>query len=164
MTFVISPLAPELPQRGGVPPLITTPSAEHAFPHQQITQTAPPPLQDELYARIATLPGVRIADSLVSVPGARAFHLDPALANGPAKAYQRETEFAHLHPTGDGSLHMALPPSVYQEVLAKGWGEPHPISATMLVFGPRDEVELEIVWQILLTSYRYAVGDWPNPD
>ncbi|MFI9082272.1 phospholipase [Streptomyces sioyaensis] len=159
MTFVIDPAAPQLPHRGA-PPLVTAPSPGHAFPHQQLTQNAPPSLQEELYARAAALPGVRVADSYVSVPGSRAFHLDPDLANGPADAYQSETEFAHLHPAGDGSLHMTLPPAVYHEAQEKEWGQPHPISGTMLVFGPRDTVELEIVWQMLLTSYRFAVGEW----
>ena len=44
---------------------------------------------------------------------------------------------------------------------AAGWAT-HPISGTMLVFGPRDERELEIVWQIVLASYRFALGDWPD--
>ena len=79
-----------------------------------------------------TLPGVSTGDSCVSVPGARAFILDPALAAGPAAAFQCETEFAHLHPPGDGSLHIALPPDLYQAVQAADWGDPHPISGTML--------------------------------
>ena len=53
---------------------------------------------------------------------------------------------------------MTLPPLVYDDVIAKGWGEPHPISGTMLVFGPRDRRELEIVWQLVVTSYRFAIG------
>ncbi len=48
---------------------------------------------------------------------------------------------------------------MYDDARAKGWGEPHPVSGTMLLFGPRDELELETAWQILLVSYRYAVGD-----
>jgi hypothetical protein len=135
---------------------------QQPFPHQQLTQTAPIGLQDELFARVLTLPGVSTGDSCVSVPGARAFILDPALAAGPAAAFQCETEFAHLHPPGDGSLHIALPPDLYQAVQAADWGDPHPISGTMLVFGPRDERELEIVWQIAIASYRFALGDWPD--
>jgi hypothetical protein len=40
----------------------------------------------------------------------------------------------------------------------EGWGEPHPISGTMLVHGRRDHFELEVVWQLLITSYRDALG------
>ena len=161
-SFVLQPGNPELEPRRGDPPLTTRPSRQQPFPHQQLTQTAPIGLQDELFARVLTLPGVSTGDSCVSVPGARAFILDPALAAGPAAAFQCETEFAHLHPPGDGSLHIALPPDLYQAVQAADWGDPHPISGTMLVFGPRDERELEIVWQIVIASYRFALGDWPD--
>ena len=93
------------------------------------------------------------------MPGAQAFHLDAELAVGPSAAFQCGTEFAHVHPAGDGSLHLTLPPLVYDEVIAKGWGEPHPISGTMLVFAPRDRYELEVVWQLVITSYRFALGE-----
>ena len=161
-SFVLQPGNPEVEPRRGDPPLTTRPSRQQPFPHQQLTQTPPIGLQEELFARVLTLPGVSTGDSCVSVPGARAFILDPALAAGPAAAFQCATEFAHLHPPGDGSLHIALPPNLYQAVRAAGWGDPHPISGTMLVFGPRDERELEIVWQIVLASYRFALGDWPD--
>ncbi|MFH0352403.1 MAG: hypothetical protein ACHBMF_10820 [Chromatiales bacterium] len=44
-------------------------------------------------------------------------------------------------------------------VLVHGWGEPHPISGTMMVFGPRDAEELEIVLGIVRASYDYARGE-----
>lgn len=157
--FVVDPRNPSLPRRPGPPPLTTRPSPENPFPHQQLTQTAPAELQERLFRRAASLAGVTARDSCVSVPGARAFHLEEEMALGPDAAFQCAREFAHLHPTGDGSLHLTLPALVHVDVRAKGWGEPHPISGTMLLFGPRDEAELETVWQILLASYRYAVGD-----
>ena len=160
--FVVDPLRPELPPRQGPPPVTTRPSPDNPFPHQQVTQTAPVELQDQVVRRAASLPGVMVRDSCVSVPGARAFHLDDELARGPAGAFQCDTEFAHVHPPGDGSVHLALPEAVYNEVHSKGWGEPHPISGTMLLFGPRDRDELETVWQLLLVSYRYALGDIPE--
>jgi phospholipase/carboxylesterase len=116
-------------------------------------------MQEALFHRAAALPGVTVGDSLVSVPGARAFHLDPALARGPARAFQRGREFAHIHPVHDGSLHATLPPDVYQEVLDKGWGEPHPVSGTLMLWGPRNEEELETVWTLVRASYAYATGD-----
>jgi hypothetical protein len=116
-------------------------------------------MQEKLFARAASLAGVSVGDSLVSVPGARAFHLDPGLARGPAQAFQRGREFAHLHPVHDGSLHLTLPPDIYEEVLAKGWGEPHPVSGTMMVWGPRNDEELDVVWRLVHASYAYATGD-----
>jgi Family of unknown function (DUF5519) len=58
----------------------------------------------------------------------------------------------------DGSLHMTLPPDVAEEAYAKGWGEPHPYSGTPLIFAPRDEDELEVVFGLLRASYDYARG------
>lgn len=149
---------PQLAERAGPAPLTTKPTPQLAHPHQQLTQTAPRGLQEQLVARAALLPGIEMGDSCVSVPGARALHLDVDLARGPASAFQCRTEFAHVHPAGDGSLHMTLPELVYADVIAKGWGEPHPISGTMLVYGPRNHFELEVIWQLLITSYRFALG------
>ena len=149
---------PAVPPRRGDPPALTHPTPADPHPHQQLSQNAPVEVQDALLERARGLPGVRVADSCVSVPGARAFHLDPALARGPQAAFQRGTEFAHLHPPYDGSLHMTLPPEVYDQVLRARWGDPHPISGTMMVFGPRDAEELEVVWRLLVVSHRYALG------
>lgn len=147
-----------LPDRQGAPPETSRPSRERPFPHSQLNQNAPRELQEALFERARELPGVTVGDSLVSVPGARAFHLDDEHAEGPRSAFQAGTEFAHLHPPHDGSLHLTLPPGAYEEVRAKGWGEPHPVSGTMMLFGPRDDSELEIVWKIVQSSYRFATG------
>ena len=152
---------PPLPARRGPAPELTRPTPEDPHPHQQLSQNSPVEVQEALFERARALPGVIVADSCVSVPGARAFHLDPGLARGPGDAFQCGTEFAHLHPPHDGSLHLTLPPGAYGEVRAKGWGEPHPISGTMMLFGPRDAEELEVAWQVLLRSYRFARGELP---
>lgn len=148
----------ELQPRAGAKPETTKPSRERRLPHQQISQNAPVELQEELFERARRLPGVVVGESLVSVPGARAFHLEPSYARGPAQAFQAEREFAHIHPAYDGSLHLTLPPEEFREVERKGWGESHPVSGTMMVWGPRDGRELETVWDILKASYRYATG------
>lgn len=152
--------APQLPRRRGPRPETTSPSPDHPFPHSQVSQSAPKDMQERLVDHVGALPGVTVGDSLISVPGARAFHLDPDAAKGPAEAFQRGTEFAHLHPAHDGSLHATLPPDLYQEVLDKGWGEPHPISGTMMLFGPRDEDEFQVVTLLLDASYSYATGSY----
>jgi Luciferase len=142
-----------LPARVGSRPEVIGPR-----PHAQRSQNAPAHLQEELARRALELPGVSEAESGVSVPGARAFVLDEASARGPAEAFQTDREFAHLHPPYDGSLHMTLPTDVAEAAYAAGWGEPHPVSGTPLIFGPRDESELEVVWGLLQSSYEYASG------
>jgi Family of unknown function (DUF5519) len=145
--------AEEMPKREGPRPDVIGPQ-----PHAQRSQNAPPELQEELIRRALELPGVSPAESRVSVPGARAFVLDEASAGGPSEAFQVAREFAHVHPPEDGSLHMTLPPDVADVAYAAGWGEPHPISGTPLIFGPRNETELEVVWGLLRASYEYASG------
>ena len=149
----------EFPSRVGNPPEVIGPR-----PHAQRSQNAPSHLQQELARRALDLPGVSEAPSGVSVPGARAFVLSEEVARGPAEAFQVGREFAHLHPPEDGSLHMTLPDETAQEAYAKGWGEPHPVSGTPLIFGPRDEAELEVIWNLLRSSYEYASGSHLQPD
>jgi hypothetical protein len=149
-----------LPRRAGEKPATTHPTRGNPHPHAQLDQRAPVLLQEQLFERAVTLPGVVVTRSCVSVPGARAFQLEEAFATGPPEAFQCEREFAHLHPPHDGSLHLTLPPPAYQEVLAQGWGEPHPISGTMMLFGPRDTDELEVTWRVLQASYAFATGRW----
>ena len=67
-------------------------------------------------------------------------------------------EFAHLHPPEDGSHHISRPPDRAVEAHAKGWSEPHPVSATPLIYAPHHEHDLEVVFALLRVSYRYAVG------
>ncbi len=142
-----------LPSRSGPPPETIGPA-----PHSQVSQQAPAALQRELATRALALAGVHAARSLVSVPGALAFVLAEDDAAGPPEAFQAGREFAHLHPEYDGSLHMTLPGDIARVAYEKGWGEPHPYSGTPLVFGPRDEEELEIVWRLLQASYAFAKG------
>jgi hypothetical protein len=149
-----------LPQRDG-----PRPETGPGMPHQQLTQNAPPVMQEAVLERASGLPGVRVDRSGVSVPDARALILDPTLAKGPPEAFLVGTEFAHLHPPHDGSLHLALPEESVAEVEGTGWGEMHPMAragpgprTAVMVFGPRDDLELEVVWGIVRASYAFAVG------
>jgi hypothetical protein len=129
---------------------------EQPGPHQQLSS---PRASSRRSCCVRTLRDVEIGWSAISVPYARGFHLKPHAAKGPAEAFQRGSGFGHLHPEHDGSLHLNLPPAHYDEVLQAGWGEPHPISGAMLVFGPRDEAELEVVWRPVSASHNWATGN-----
>lgn len=109
------------------------------------------------------LEGVTVGRSGVSLPQTRALHLDPSLALGPSEAFMVGTEFAHLHGEFDGSLHMMLPRALAAEAIERGWAEFHPLAqmgqappTLVMVYGPRDEGELETVWQLLAASYDFA--------
>jgi hypothetical protein len=148
-------MALTLPPREGDAPRTTSTN-----PHTQLEQNAPVELQEELWQRMASLPDVTPAPSRISVPGARAITLDEAHAQGAPEALIVDGEFAHLHPHADGSLHLTLPRDLAEEVVAKGWGEPHVVVgwAAPMVYGPRDASELEIVWSIVQASYEHARG------
>ncbi len=149
----------DLPRRKGPPP-----DTRPTNPHQQLSQNAPPELQEIIFERAGALPGVAIGRSLVSVPGARAFVLAEGPTAGP-EAFMAGREFAHLHPPYDGSLHLVLPEQVAERVIERGWGEIHPEARAglippnrLMIFGPRDEEELEIVWRIVRASHAQALG------
>lgn len=154
-------------------------------PHIQLTQTGSPEFSVRLSRWIVTqLPGVHSAPSEISDPaGARhfltemfpqaelpddlqgeralGFFIDREAAAGVLLLPPSRTrEFAHLH--DDGSLHLALPAGIREAVVAAGWGERHPyfgprVNVTLL-FGPRDDEELEIAKRCVRAAYDYAVG------
>ena len=129
-------------------------------------QNAPVALQDELVRRVLALEGVMLGESWISVPGARAFHIESRLAAAEPEAFfGPTTEFAHVHPAFDGSLHAKLPHALALAAIEAGWAEPHPMAArrgppitNVMLYGPRDGGELETVFELVRCSYRFARG------
>jgi hypothetical protein len=149
-----------LPRRSGVRPRTTKTN-----PHSQLDQHPSPAMIDALCARLFALPGVLERPSAVSVPGARALWLPPESAKGPREAFIVSTEFAHIHPSPDGSLHLALPIDLVDEVLSREWGEQHPIAKLGLIpanicmlYAPRDEKEIEMVAGLVGAALDFAKG------
>ena len=105
---------------------------------------------------------------MISVPGARAFCLPGG--TGPDEAYlvPQGREFAHLHPSYDGSLHLTLPPAQAADLVAHGWGVFHPWAGTRLsagfvmLFGPRTAQELETVAGVVAAATPTRAH--PRPD
>jgi len=149
----------ELPTRRG-----PRPDVSWTIPQQQQSQNAPPDLQERLLEEVRQLSGVEVGPSHISVPGARGFTLREGSADEQAFLVPQFAEFAHLHPSYDGSLHVVLPPELAADVSTKGWGRPHMWAGTrlspgfMLVHGPRDEDELVTVRGIVAASHAYASG------
>jgi phospholipase/carboxylesterase len=150
----------QLPTRPG-----DRPSVSWTIPQQQLSDTSPPQIQEQLFARISTWPGVDTGPSAISVPGARAFVVERG-PSAPLDAFlvPQAGEFAHLHPGYDGSLHLTLPSALAADAVAKGWAVAHPWAGIrlapgfVLVYGPRDAAELETVTSIVATSHAYATG------
>lgn len=152
-----------LPERDGPPPQVSTKT-----PQEQVTQNSPPALQEELFARLAALPGVATRPSAISVPGARAFTLTDGAGPEDAFLVAEVGEFAHLHPSYDGSLHVALPPRMAADVVTKGWGVAHPLAGLrvtpgmVMIFGPRTGLELEVVSAVVTCSRGWADNAYPG--
>ena len=155
-------VASELPWRRGPRPTTTS-----TFPHSQVDQQPDDRgLLEGLARRAFALPGVIEQPSCVSVPGARALVLSEERTAGPATAFIKQREFAHLHPGPDWSLHVALPDATADLAIERGWGELHLIARTedlpgsvVLIYAPRDDGEVDAVWALLLASYEHADGE-----
>lgn len=72
------------------------------------------------------------------------------------------TEFAHLHPPNDGSLHVCLPRSAAIRAIEAGWAEPHVLAHVMgneslvMLYGPRDTDELGVILELIDASLAFA--------
>lgn len=138
------------------------PCTHYGIPHQQRDQTP----SDAIYERTASLflamPGTEQGASLISVPGARALFL-PDCQRCNEAAFFRGREFAHIHPSYDGSFHMILSETDCAEVLDRGWGERHPLAeagkiqpTVTMIYAARDEPEIDVILTIATASKRYA--------
>jgi Family of unknown function (DUF5519) len=153
----------ELPPRAGAKPKTTSTN-----PHQQQSQNPTPDVYELLLGKAFEWPHVERRPSAISVPGAQALWLSEEVATARPEAFLIGREFAHVHPPYDGSMHMMLSPAAVDEVLAKGWGEPHPMArrglippTTVMVYAPRDAAEVDTVLQVIGASYRFARGESP---
>ena len=153
-------LAIVFPQRPGPRP--TTTDDE---PHEQLDQIGSAELWDELHKRAFELPGVREDRSGYSFPETRALWLEPDQAKGPPEAFIFEREFAHIHPRPNPSWHLQLPPQLTILAISAGWGEIHPVTwygvcpaNSLMLYSPRNAEELEVVWDLVEESHRFASG------
>ncbi len=149
-----------LPSREG-----PTPRTTSTNPHQQLDQTPPPEVYAALKARAFDFPSVERRPSIISVPGSEGLWLTEEPEERCAHAFLVGNEFAHVHPPYDGSLHMMLPRAEVHQVLEGGWGELHPLAieglippTAVMIFGPRDQPEVEVVLELIAASHRFARG------
>ena len=150
----------DLPIRAG-----ERPKTNYGLPHEQLDQNPPANIYHKLKNQAFDFPFVERRPSIISVPGAEALWLLEDGGHSCAQAFMRGNEFAHVHPPYDGSMHMMLPEDLVAEVIEQGWGEIHPLVPTgdmpatlLMVFGPRDDTELDVVMGLINTSYKFARG------
>lgn len=129
----------------------------------QLDQQPAAPYSKALVEMAQGLPGVVLAWSRRAPENTVGLFLHPAHAKGPADAFMLDTEFAHVHPAPDFSLHLTLPEPLRSEALTAGWVEAHPLAGyptvsalIVLLFAPRDEDELAIAKHLIKASWAYA--------
>ncbi|HLR83303.1 MAG TPA: hypothetical protein VK059_00055 [Nocardioidaceae bacterium] len=131
-------------------------------PHRQLDQQSAPQLWGELIARVFGLDGVVEGASQVSPPSSRAVFLtDMPDERAPqtSLAPGRRLEPVHLHGVHDTSVHLVLPVTRGSELVQLGWAEPHQhadFGTEFMVYGPRDEAELDLVVSIIEESLTFA--------
>lgn len=97
-----------------------------------------------------------------------AMYVMDEFALGPPEAFIDDHEFCHLPPPSEGSIHLTLPGGFLNRIVELGWAEAHPLAAVALsanlvtVYAPRDEQERDVVWSLLVASYRFARGKWKD--
>lgn len=151
------------PKRAGPPPQ-TTPWA----PHIQQDQIAPPEMLAALAARVFALPDIEERPIYRADPPERGLWLKDGVQAGPADAFINEREIGHFHPW-DRSMHIALPPDVAKKAVSAGWAEVHPVGRAglapqnfVMIYGPRDDHEVDIVFSLVQAAYLYAGGKLPK--
>lgn len=151
-----------LPDRETPRPETTT-----GIPHKQIGVEAIPELSEELVRRVAKLSGVTVGPTRISLPGATGFQFKDNLSLERPEAIVGGREFAHVHP--DGSLHAALEPATAKAAVKAGWATPHPWSTRnpnwsgfVMIYTPKSEVELEVVYKLVQNAYTYVSGNSPT--
>ncbi len=146
------------------------PTTTDTNPHTQLDQQPEAREQRRLLAAdLFALPGVEERESLISVAGARAVCLRDTV-DAPEDAFLIDTEFAHLHPGEDQSLHVMLPPQLVTHAIEAGWAEHHPVarrgeipSNAVMLYAPRDDQERSVVTRLVHAAYEYASGTTVSP-
>lgn len=147
-----------LPERTSPRPQTTS-----TVPHVQIGVRSVPEIDAALLRQVASLHGVEIRPTVISLPGAKGFWLNERVELARPKAILGGREFAHVHP--DGSLHASLTPERAREAVEAGWAVLHPWAdqragweGFVMLYTPQSMEELAVVFQLVVDSYNFVTG------
>jgi hypothetical protein len=145
------------PPRPGPRPVTTG----REIPHDQLDQFSPPDIRAALVEEAHVLPGVFTGRSQVSEPASLALRLVRPAGPWEAFLHPSRDEFGHIHRVG--FMHLTVPLELIAPLQAAGWVEPHPISlrpewpdTIVMLYAPRDEVELAVATAVLRASWQQA--------
>lgn len=140
------------------------PETTNNVPHIQIGVQVNQKIYTELLKRVEKLPGVKLGQTRVSLPGAIGFQLEKDMPLARPDVIVGGREFAHIHP--DGSLHASLDPAIAIQAIESGWAVAHPWSQLrdgwegfVMIYTPLSSIELEVVYDLIESSYSYVTGN-----
>jgi hypothetical protein len=140
------------------------PRTSGRLPFRQLDQFSPADIQPQLVELSSALPHVHVRQSRVASPDCRALWLHDSVASGPAEAFIDGHEFCHVYPLPEGYVHVTLPPSMVEGIVALGWAERHPLhrlgvmNALVMVYAPRDACELSVVLGLIDCGRQFGMG------
>ncbi|HJP31681.1 MAG: hypothetical protein QF689_05595 [Candidatus Latescibacteria bacterium] len=153
----------DIPARSG-----ELPERTFIIPHLQLSQGGALELADRLVEAVDQLDSVSIGIAPLMRDGGmlyngRSWELAPGAGGG---------SFGHMHHSSNNSMHMELPRTISRGAMRDGgWGEIHPFSGVnglgtddtdyVIIWGARDEEELEVIWLFVQAAYACARGVLP---
>ena len=147
----------ELPKRSG-----SRPETTMGVPHFQIGVELVPEVNEELFRRVYSLPGLENRNSVVG--GWRGLWLTEEVTVVIPEAIISGREFGHIH--DDGSLHVFLETSRSYQAVSSCWAVLHPYAVERLdgwegfvmLYTPQSLNELDVTFQIIVDGYNYVTG------
>ena len=146
-----------LPPRGG-----SRPETTMGIPHIQIGVGLVHEVNEELFRRVYSLPGIENRPSVIA--GWRGMWISDTVAVVEPQALIDGREFGHIH--DDGSLHIFLEPSRADAAVATSWGIFHPFAVQgldgwdgfVMLYTPQSIDELNVTFQLIVDGYNYVTG------
>lgn len=164
-----------LPAREGERPEM----GSHAVPQRQMNQIPDLEVKEKLTQRYMEFVSknphlIKINESLLERHSPAIFLADNVPQSDIARGIN--SEIAHIHCTGEFSVHVTLSPADCKKVIDAGWAQRHPLSGSPLlkpasgsgkpflsseyvfIYAPRNDEEVGVVMKIIVASIKYMTG------
>jgi len=147
-----------LPQRSS-----SRPETTMGVPHVQIGVELVPEVNEELFRRVYSIPGIENRPSVIG--GWEGLWLSEGVTVSVPEALIGGREFAHIH--DDGSLHIFLNPTRANEAVKTCWAILHPFAVErqegwdgfVMLYTPQSFDELDVTFQLIVDGYNYVTGE-----